>query len=56
MRPGYKSVEKLLSAAKLRRSIGLERLIYSLGIRHVGETAVDFWPPIIIPMRRGGLP
>jgi len=35
---GYKSVEKLLSAIELRRSIGLERLIYSLGIRHVGET------------------
>ena len=35
---GDKSVERLLSAIEIRRSIDLERVIYSLGIRHVGET------------------
>jgi DNA ligase (NAD+) len=35
---GAKSVEKLLRAIDARRSIGLERFIFALGIRHVGET------------------
>ncbi|MGI9525071.1 MAG: NAD-dependent DNA ligase LigA [Hyphomicrobiaceae bacterium] len=35
---GQKSVENLFAAIRARRSIGLNRLIYALGIRHVGET------------------
>ena len=35
---GAKSVEKLFGAIEARRQIGLERFIYALGIRHVGET------------------
>jgi DNA ligase (NAD+) len=37
---GFKpvSVDKLLAAIEERRSIGLDRFIFSLGIRHVGET------------------
>ncbi|MPY68728.1 MAG: NAD-dependent DNA ligase LigA [Alphaproteobacteria bacterium] len=35
---GEKSVEKLLSAIEERRSIGLDRFIYALGIRQVGES------------------
>ncbi len=34
---GEKSVEKLFAAIEARRAIGLERLIYALGIRQVGE-------------------
>jgi len=35
---GEKSVEKLFKAIEARRSIGLDRFIYALGIRHIGET------------------
>ena len=35
---GDKSVENLLDAIEDRREIGLDRLIYALGIRQVGET------------------
>jgi DNA ligase (NAD+) len=35
---GEKSVEKLFKAIETRRSIPLDRFIYALGIRHVGET------------------
>tara|TARA_Y100001954_G_scaffold229263_1_gene274974 strand:- start:26 stop:2146 length:2121 start_codon:yes stop_codon:yes gene_type:complete len=35
---GDKSVDNLLDAIEERRSIGLDRLIYALGIRQVGET------------------
>ena len=35
---GEKSVEKLFKAISARRTIGLDRFIYALGIRHVGET------------------
>ena len=35
---GQKSVEKLFKAIDARRTISLERLIFALGIRHVGET------------------
>jgi DNA ligase (NAD+) len=37
---GFKpvSVDKLLAAIEDRRSIGLDRFIFALGIRHVGET------------------
>jgi len=35
---GAKSVEKLFKAIDARRKIGLDRFIYALGIRHVGET------------------
>ena len=34
---GEKSVENLLAAIEERRTIGLDRLIYALGIRQVGE-------------------
>jgi DNA ligase (NAD+) len=34
----FKDVENLLSNIEKRRTIGLERLIIALGIRHVGET------------------
>jgi DNA ligase (NAD+) len=35
---GAKSVEKLFRAIDARRRIGLDRFIFALGIRHVGET------------------
>jgi DNA ligase (NAD+) len=35
---GQKSVENLFRAIDARRSISLERFIYALGIRHIGET------------------
>jgi DNA ligase (NAD+) len=35
---GQKSVENLLRAIAVRRRIGLDRFIFALGIRHVGET------------------
>ena len=35
---GDKSVENLIDAIEDRRTIGLDRLIYALGIRQVGET------------------
>lgn len=35
---GETSVENLWRAIEARRSIGLDRFIYALGIRHVGET------------------
>jgi DNA ligase (NAD+) len=35
---GAKSVENLFRAIDARRSIGLERFLFALGIRHVGET------------------
>ncbi|MCC7260652.1 MAG: NAD-dependent DNA ligase LigA [Alphaproteobacteria bacterium] len=35
---GEKSVGNLMAAIDARRNIGLERFIYALGIRHVGET------------------
>ena len=35
---GKKSVDNLFAAIRARRSIALDRLIYALGIRHVGET------------------
>ena len=43
-RKGFKakSVDNLLAAIEARRSIGLDRFVYALGIRHVGEvTARD---------------
>ncbi|SNR52746.1 NAD-dependent DNA ligase LigA [Paracoccus sediminis] len=36
---GARSVEKLFAAIEDKRSIPLERLIFALGIRHVGEVA-----------------
>ncbi len=35
---GETSVKNLFAAIEARRSIGLDRFIYALGIRHVGET------------------
>jgi DNA ligase (NAD+) len=35
---GQKSVENLFRAIDQRRTIGLDRFIYALGIRHIGET------------------
>jgi DNA ligase (NAD+) len=36
--PEFKDVANLLAAIDARRRIGLDRFIYALGIRHVGET------------------
>ncbi len=48
---GKRSVEKLFKAIDARRSIGLERFLFALGIRHIGETtakdlaaAYGSWP------------
>lgn len=35
---GKKSVDKLFAAIEVRRKIPLERFVYALGIRHIGET------------------
>jgi DNA ligase (NAD+) len=35
---GAKSIENLFRAIDARRNIGLDRFIYALGIRHIGET------------------
>ena len=35
---GAKSIDKLFKAIEARRRVPLDRLIYALGIRHVGET------------------
>ncbi len=35
---GRKSVENLFRAIDARRTIGLERFVFALGIRHIGET------------------
>ncbi|MBN8911938.1 MAG: NAD-dependent DNA ligase LigA, partial [Rhizobiales bacterium] len=35
---GKKSVENLFRAIDARRSIGLDRFVFALGIRHIGET------------------
>src|SRR5690606_1311655 len=35
---GQKSIENLFKAIEARRSVPLDRFIYALGIRHVGET------------------
>jgi DNA ligase (NAD+) len=35
---GAKSVENLFKAIEARRTIGLDRFIYALGVRHIGET------------------
>ncbi|MFM9943432.1 MAG: NAD-dependent DNA ligase LigA [Hyphomicrobiaceae bacterium] len=35
---GQRSVENLFKAIRARRQIGLDRLIFGLGIRHIGET------------------
>jgi DNA ligase (NAD+) len=35
---GPRSVEKLFASIEARRTIALERFIYALGIRHIGET------------------
>lgn len=40
-RMGEKSANNLLSEIEASKSRGLERLLYGLGIRHVGETAAD---------------
>ncbi len=36
--PEFKDVANLLAAIDARRTVGLDRFIYGLGIRHVGET------------------
>ena len=38
---GEKSTEKLFAAIEARRTIPLDRLIFALGIRHVGEVAAS---------------
>jgi DNA ligase (NAD+) len=36
--PEFKDVANLLDAIDARRNVGLDRFIYALGIRHIGET------------------
>lgn len=52
---GARSVANLLAAIDQRRQIGLDRVIFALGIRHVGETASRLlarhyhdWPSFIV--------
>ena len=56
---GAKSIENLFKAIEARRKIGLDRFIYALGIRHVGETtardlakALGTWMPFAAPRWR----
>ncbi|MBN8534254.1 MAG: NAD-dependent DNA ligase LigA [Rhizobiales bacterium] len=56
---GKTSVAKLFAAIEERRSISLERFIFALGIRHVGETtakvlarAAGEWPDFEVSARR----
>ena len=51
---GEVSANKLFAAIQARRSIGLDRLIFALGIRHVGEVAASLlayhygtWPALM---------
>lgn len=54
---GERSVTNLLAAIEARRTIGLDRLIFALGIRHAGEQAAKLlarhyhdWPAFIAAM------
>ncbi len=61
---GNKSVEKLFASIDARRKVPLDRLIFGLGIRHVGETtakdmakAYGAWAPFraaIVAAAKGG--
>ncbi len=56
---GKKSVEKLFTAIDARRRIGLDRFIFALGIRHIGETTAKDLAKVLrhlgaIPRRRRG--
>ena len=43
---GETSVRNLFAAIRERREISLERFIYALGIRHVGETTARALSPV----------
>ena len=49
---GETSVRNLFESIEARREISLERFIYALGIRHVGETTAWRWPAATAPGRR----
>ncbi len=56
---GKRSVEKLFAAIDARRTIALERFLFALGIRHVGETtardlarAFGSWPALRTALER----
>lgn len=54
---GKKSAENVLNAIDARRAIGLDRLIFGLGVRHLGETSAKLlarrygdWPTFLAEM------
>ena len=49
---GDTSVRNLFAAIEARREISLERFIYALGVRHVGETTARRWRAAMAPGRR----
>ncbi|MEM1360096.1 MAG: NAD-dependent DNA ligase LigA [Pseudomonadota bacterium] len=58
---GEKSAENLFDAIEARRRIGLERVIFALGLRHVGEAAAKLlaqhygtWPAFIAGIDAAG--
>jgi len=55
-RMGQKSAENLISAIDQRKKIQLNRFLYSLGIRHVGENIADIlarkWGSLNVVMRQ----
>ena len=53
---GETSVRNLFAAIEARRTIALERFIYALGIRHVGETTARRWRAATAPGRPSTTP
>ena len=53
---GETSVRNLFAAIEARREIALDRFIYALGIRHVGETTARRWRAATAPGRRSTTP
>ena len=54
-RMGMKSAEKLVQAIQNAKQPLLGRLIFALGIRHVGETTARILPPISVRLKRSCL-